>query len=121
MPQIEARFQKNDLYDHPVYICSAKTESEGYQKLKKYAAKLQAARYETFLPVYHNGEFEYATIRFKSLPQYIRAEKNDTYLISFTVKTQTRDDKTYVNAFVDRMKLVKKADKVDEGEVLDLE
>ena len=118
MPQISARFQKRDLYDHPVFICNEKCEQPSYEKLKKYYAKLKNSNYDTFLPIYHSEEFEYCTIRFKDINMILG--KNNTYSINLTVKKHTRDDKTYVNGFVDTISILKVAEN-REGEVLDLD
>lgn len=121
MPQVTARFQKYDQFQNAIFIASGKYDNESYSKLKKYSAKLASRNYNTFLPVFHNPDYEYCTIRFKTLPPKMKIKKNATYCIDLTVKKQERGDKTYVNCFADVIKLIKDADPIYEGDVLDMD
>jgi hypothetical protein len=93
-------------------------EKESYEKLKRLEAKLQEMNLGTFLPVYHNSELGYCTIRFKFYKGQKLVERN-VYTVKFVVKKSERDDKHYINCFVQDMKLLKKAPVRDDGEILD--
>ena len=64
---LTVRFSKNDNYSNPVFICSPKNDVEkaSYTKLCLLAEKIGESNINTFSPLYHNAEHEFATIRFK--------------------------------------------------------
>jgi hypothetical protein len=94
-------------------------EKESYQKLKKLEEKLQEMGVGSFLPVYHNSELGYCTIRFKFYKGVKLVERN-VYTVKFVVKKSERDDSVYINCFINTIKMYKKAKPQDVGEILDL-
>ena len=126
------RFKKYDQFDNPVFIASLKSEvnaeeNNNFNKLKKYHSKLENKQYDTFLPIYHNPEYGYCTIRFiknnnpKSMGLESAFTTNSIYNIEYCIKKKNKNDKTYINCFINKATLVTKAEPVDEGEVLDLD
>ena len=117
---ITVRFSKNDNYSNPVFICSPKNDVEkaSYTKLCLLAEKNSQSDINTFSPLYHNAEHEFATIRFKHFNK-CKLEQHSLYNINCVLKRKESNDKVYVNAFVNKITLVKRADVRDDGEVLD--
>lgn len=120
------RFKKYDQFDNPVFITSLKSEvnaeeKNNFNKLKKYHSKLENKQYGTFLPIYHNPEYEYCTIRFMKNNKYANFTTNSIYNIEYCIKKKNKDDKTYVNCYINKATLVTRAEPVDEGELLDLD
>ena len=119
--EMNLRYQKQGLYNDDIFIVSRKIneEKEAFEKLKKLEKKLEEMDLGTFLPVYHNGDLGYCTIRFKFYRGQKLVERN-VYSVKFDVKKSTRGDQQYINCFISGIKLHKKATPQDEGEVLDL-
>jgi RNA binding exosome subunit len=119
--ELQLRYQKPDPYGNEIFIVSNKydNEKESYEKLKKLEAKLQEMNVGSFLPVYHNSELGYCTIRFKFYKGQKLVERN-IYSIKFVVKKSERDDSVYINCFVNNIKMYKKAEPQNVGEILDL-
>jgi hypothetical protein len=118
MPSLNLRFQKFDKFNNVIFIANPLKESKVFNQLTKYCDKLKNADYDTFLPIYSNAEMKYATIRFRYNGK-VKFEKNDVYDIDFSIKKKDRDDKTYVNCYINTCKLVSKAPPIDEGEEID--
>jgi hypothetical protein len=110
------RFQKLDQYDNPIFIANAGDES--YEDLKKYSKKIADLSYDTFSPIYYASGFELCTIRFKKSQLPVTLKKNNVYSITYAIKTIERNDKKYVNCIIKKIKLIKKAIIVSEGEDL---
>lgn len=114
------RFQKFDQYQNPVFIASSNKadEKEMYDLLKSYSDKLENQTYGTFLPIYSNEAYRYATIRFKKSQKYNKMTHGDRYDIEYSIKKKVKpeDGKTYINCYLNKMKLVSKAPKPDWGE-----
>ena len=114
--QLNLRFQKNDRYGHPIFICSCKNidENVGFNKLTNMSKKIDALNLKTFLPIYKTSD--YATIRFSH-------KKSDfvignTYTVDFTVKKNSYNSKMYINCYVDKCELFKEGVPYDEGEIM---
>ena len=126
---LTVRFSKFDQYSNPVFITSNNDckyaynleEAASYNILKKYHQKLFDKEYDTFLPIYHSEEHEYATIRLKKSIKFTKMKPGNVYEIKYNIKTVSKDSKIYVNCFLSGLKLIKKADRVDEGDELDLD
>ena len=111
---ITAKFSKVDDYNNPVFSVS-KSDTESYQKLVTIYNKLKRMKLDTFLPVYHDQENEYGTIRFK------RAKSGtftagSTYEIEFAVNKREHEGKTYVSCYIQKLDLLKA---VDLGQTID--
>jgi hypothetical protein len=121
MPSLTSlKFKSNDKFANLIFIASEQSNAEMYNKLVDYNAKLVEKQYGTFLPMYHNPEYSYATIRFfKSLK--FKPVEGYTYDIEFNFKIKNKDGKQFINCHLVRMSFVSKPEKVDEGEVLDLD
>ena len=117
---ITVRFSKNDNYSNPVFICSPKNAEEkgSYTKLCLLSQKISESDINTFSPIYHNTEHEFATIRFKHY-KGIKLEQQGLYNINCVLKRKESNDKVYINAFVNNISLLKKATPRDDGEVMD--
>jgi hypothetical protein len=117
---MKLRYQKEDPYQNQIFIVSNKFNDElpAFEKLKNLESKLLEMDLGTFLPVYSNSELGYCTIRFKAYRGIKLVERN-LYTVKFVVKKSERDDKHYINCFVQDMKLLKKAPVRDDGEILD--
>ena len=117
---LTVRFSKNDNYSNPVFICSPKNDVEkaSYKKLCLLAEKISESDINTFSPLYHNKEHEFATIRFKHFNK-CKLEEQSLYNINCVLKRKESNDKVYINAFVNNISLLKKAEPRDDGEILD--
>jgi hypothetical protein len=124
MPTIlTLRFQKFDDYQNAVFIASNKNpeELEQFKKLTKFHTQLEEKKYGSFLPIYSNPEHEYATIRTLKNSKFTKMTDNSVYEIKFQTKKKTKDLKTYVNCHLLSLRLVKRAEPVDEGSDVDFE
>ena len=121
--ELNLRFQKKDDYKNSIFIASNKYKDElpAFEKLKKLEGKLKEMDLGTFLPVYFNDDLNYCTIRFKLLNSPVKLVERNLYTVKFVVKKNKRGDKEYINAFVNTIKIHKKATPVDQGEVLDFD
>lgn len=117
---LSLRFQKMDKYDNPVFCASDKNpdEKKTFDTLSSYHASLQSKDLGTFLPIYSSCDF--ASIRFKKNQKHNNFHERNVYEIVFTIRSVTRDSKTYINCFIDSAKLTKRAIPLDLGTVLDL-
>jgi hypothetical protein len=120
---LTVRFSKFDQYANPVFISSMGNPEElaSYNILKKYHQKLVDKEYDTFLPIFHSEEHEYATIRLKKSIKFTKMKPGNVYEIKYSIKTVSKDSRIFVNCFLSGLKLVKKAPVVDEGEDMDLD
>jgi hypothetical protein len=115
MPSLQKiRFQKYDKYSNPVFIASSKKpdESKNYETLKDYAEKLEDKQYDTYLPIYNSQEYNYSSIRFCKSDKYKTLSPNAKYNIDYKIMIVTRDEKIYVNCYIQRIRMVEKAPKV---------
>lgn len=122
------RFQKYDDYSNPVFMATSKEdESANYETLKIYSEKLINREYGTFMPIYHNEEYEFSTIRFMKNSNF-RPKNNCVYDLDFTIKMKSVDKedgdeglktRTYINCYINSLKFVSKME-YDEGEVIEL-
>jgi hypothetical protein len=121
--ELNLRFQKKDDYKNNIFIVSPKYDDElpAFEKLRKIEAKLKEMDLGTFLPVYYNDDLNYATIRFKFLNSPVKLVERNLYTVKFVIKKSKRANKEYINAFVNTIKIHKKATPVDQGEVLDFD
>ena len=118
---IHCRYQKKDQFGSEVFIASQSKEQESFEIIKGYTEKLKGLNLCTFLPVYHgNTENPYTTIRFKHCKSKVKLEERNTYKITFSFRKVTRDDKQYINCYVESIELISKAPDIDFGEVLEL-
>ena len=117
------RFQKFDDYQNAVFICSSKRveELEEFKKLTKFYTQLEEKKYDSFLPIYSNSENKYATIRTKKNSNFTKMSVNAVYEITFDTKKKKKDEKTYINCYLRSLKLIKKAELVDEGSDVEFE
>ena len=115
---INLRFQKKDVYENSIFIAAASNpdEVEQYKTLNKFAKQLMLLDTKTFLPIFSNDEFQYATIRCKKNSSFPNLVENSIYKISFDTKKKSKDDKVFINCYLRKLKLVKKAQIVDLGD-----
>lgn len=109
------RFQKFDKYGNMVFICNSRTEPKTFAKLTKYYERLNNMETNTFLPIYSNAESQYATVRFKDYKGYSVISANDVYNIECSIKKVVKDDKKFINCFVNKLTLVSRAPLIDYG------
>ena len=118
MPSLTSiKFKANDKYDNPVFVASKKVDEVNYVILEELSHKLEEKDFQTFLPIYANSEFQYATIRFFKNSKN-KFEEGCFYDIDYTIKTKDKDNKTFVNVYVKTSKFVSRPPKVDEGDEL---
>ena len=120
MPILQSiKFSKPDKFGNLVFIATDEYDNVNYMKLISYYHKLVLKAYDTFLPLYHNEEHEFASIRFhKGKFNPVLGCKYD---IDYTIKVRNKDDKQFCNCYINSMKFVSKAAVFDEGEELDLD
>ena len=121
MPSMILRYQKPDPYGNEIFIASNKypDEKESYTVLKKMGNKIEEFDYKTFSPIYYDEDLQFATIRFKHLKSRVLLTERNLYKVEFVVKKSTRDNLSYINCFVEKLKLIKKAPPRVDGEVVD--
>jgi hypothetical protein len=121
--EINLRYQKKDEWGNEIFIASSKYNEElaAFEKLKRLEEKLREIDVGTFLPVFHNDNLNYCTIRFKFLNPPVKLVGRNLYTVKFVIKKSTRGGKEYINAFVNTIKLHTKATPHDHGEVLDFD
>jgi len=115
---LNIRFQKFDKFDNPVFIAS--NEDPDYNILKKMSQKIDSLEYDSFSPLYHNDPYNYTTIRFMKSNIPVTLVKNNVYNIDYNVKQVTKNDRTFINCNINKIKLIKKAKVVDQGVDIDL-
>jgi len=118
------RFQKYDKFSQPIFVASSDNtmnpeELDSHRTLTKWHKALDDKNFGTFLPIFARGEF--ASIRFKTNQKFTHMQERSLYDVDFTMRTVVRDNRTYVNIYIDSLKLVKKAKPLDCGEILDLD
>ena len=119
MPKLKnIRFSKDGAYGDKIFIANSQKEPETFKLLENFYNQLCAKYPDNFLPIYCNNKHKYATIRFKIDKKF---RKNDIYDIEFVIKKKTSNDKTYINCYLEKAKLIKRGEEEDEGEILDLD
>ena len=94
MPTINSiRFQKIDKYS-AIFICNEKSESDAYNKLKKYYTQLHEQYPDKFLPIFHSDTHKYSTIRFKLTDVFNKLHSNDVVSLNFKIKRSASTKKT---------------------------
>ena len=114
---MQLRFQKIDPYENSIFIVGTNKpeEKDAFDRLSKFYEALKNQNITTFLPLYATPE--YATIRFKPNAKFKFVEGN-TYELEYVLRKKAYEGKDYVSCFVNKSKLVKKAEPVDYGELL---
>ena len=113
------KFSKLDKFDNPVFIASLKADETNYNKLYKYYSKLVAMKTDTYMPVYHNTKYKYSTIRFFKDHKF-KFEEKAKYDIKFSTNKKDKEGKTYINCYIESVKLVEEAPVYDKGEEIKL-
>jgi hypothetical protein len=118
---LNLRYQKADAYGSEIFIASPKYEEEqgGFDTLKILEAKIKDMGLGTFNPIYYNEDLNYTTIRFKHYKGMKLYERN-LYTLKFVVKKSKRNDKEYINCFINNIKLHTRATPQDTGQILDM-
>ena len=117
---MQLRFQKIDDYKNSIFIVGTNKpeEKDGFDRLSKFYEALKDQNTTTFLPLYATPD--YATIRFKPNAKFKFVEGN-VYEIEYTIRKRLYEGKEFISCFVNKSKLVKKAEPVNYGELLTLE
>ena len=110
------RFSKLDQFNNSVFIASD-DDVENYDILTDYSAKLKL-KYSSFLPIYHNEEHKFATIRFVKNSKF-KPEDRCNYDIEYTIKQKNKDDKVFINCHVNKMVFVSR-NIIDDGSEIEL-
>jgi H2-forming N5,N10-methylenetetrahydromethanopterin dehydrogenase-like enzyme len=115
---LNLRYQKKDKWGSEIFIASPKhpEEEKAFETLRTLASKVEDMNLGTFSPVFHNDVLDYCTIRFKFY-KGMKLDERNLYTVNFVIKKSTRD-KTYVNCFVNTIKLHTKAKPQDQGEII---
>tara|TARA_R110002126_G_scaffold257295_2_gene400312 strand:- start:838 stop:1164 length:327 start_codon:yes stop_codon:yes gene_type:complete len=104
-----------------MFIAKKADLPESYEKLKGYHARLEKKSYDTFLPIYAHSVYNFSTIRFFKNRKFSKFAEGATYAIDFVVSTKVKNEKTFVNCFINKVKFVNPAPEMDVGDVLDLD
>ena len=113
------KFQKYDQFSNFVFIAGEQTDPDNYEKIKSMYDKL-SNKFETYLPVYHNEQYNYCTIRFQKYSIKQKLEEGATYNLEYSAHAVTKGDMKYVNIYAKNVKLNTKAVEFDRGEELDV-
>lgn len=119
------RYQKQTPYKEHVFIAvddpeKHPEEEQGHEKLSEIAASLKNQYPDVYLPTFAKDDF--SSIRFKMPNNGYPVRKfypGSTYEVTFTIKKKVTGEKTYLNAFLDRARLVGRAQAADDGEELE--
>ena len=92
--ELNLRYQKKDDYKNNIFIVSPKYDDEqpAFETLKKLEVKLKEMNVGTFLPIFHNDDLNYATIRFKFLNSPVKLIERNLYSIKFVIKKSKRGE-----------------------------
>ena len=117
---MQLRFQKIDQYKNSIFIVgfNKPEEKDSFDRLTKFHEALQNQNISTFLPIYATAD--YATIRFKPNTKFNFVEGN-TYEVEFNIRKKEYEGKDYISCFVNKSKLIRKAQPIDYGELMQLE
>ena len=121
MPTLKnIRFQKTDQFDNSCYVVNMDKEQKQYKKLSKYYKQLNAECSESFLPIYENTKYKYATLRLKKDEKVtkLKLNTNDVVDVKFNIYKKQSEEKVFVNCYVSSIKLVKRAEPVDLGDAM---
>lgn len=123
---LRLRYQKQTPYKEHVFICvldeEKPEEEEGFKKLVEICDSLKNQYPGLYLPVYQKENF--VSIRFKQPNAGYPPRKfyrDSVYDVHFTIKkrvSEAGDGKIYINAYLNKAKLVRKADN-EEGEEIE--
>lgn len=116
MTILNLRFSKLDQFNNSVFISNKKNEDEleTYEKLVDMSNNLDKLGLDTFMPIYHNVEKEYCSIRFRQ-SNHKFTERN-VYKIDFSMKHKGE----YINIYINESVIFKKAEPLDLGVEIDL-
>ena len=127
MPEFKSiRFQKLDKFNNMVFIVNGKNpnETDNFNKLKQDYRSLKD-KYDTYLPIYYNEEYDYCTIRFYKNNKF-KVEENCTYDVEYSIRVKSKDDSNragfaqkFVNCYLDKLTFVSRKE-VDRGELIEL-
>ena len=109
------RFQKTDDYNNSIFIATS-DEKANYKLLSSYSQKLINKDFDTFLPIYHNDEYKFTTIRFAEDSKF-KPKEHCIYDVNFTIRVKNKDGKKFVNCYIDKLKFISKTPR-DFGEIL---
>lgn len=118
------RYQKQTPYKEHVFIAvddpKHPEEEQAHEKLSEIAGSLKNQYPDLYLPTFAKDDF--TSIRFKVPNNGYPVRKfypGSTYEVTFTIKKKVVGEKTYLNAFLDRARLVGRAQAADDGEELE--
>ena len=119
--KLNLRFLKYDQFNNPIFIASNRKDTEivSFNKLRDYSEQIKEKEYDTFNPIYHDVKNQFASIRFQYKGSPL--ELGSVYSLDFKITKKEKLNKIYVNCYIDKIKLISKAEKIDRGEELDLE
>ena len=119
--QLLLRFLKNDQFKNPIFIASSRKDTEiaSFTKLREYYEQIRSYEFDTFIPIYYDVENQFASIRFKH--KGAQLEFGAVYSVDFKITKKEKLSKIYVNCYIDKIKLIAKAEKIDRGEELDFD
>ena len=114
------RYQKRSEYDDYVFLADKERneELESYNNLKIMSEKL-SDKYTTYLPIFHSDEHNVCSIRFKKDEGKSKLfKKNCLYSVEFIIKNKEYKNENYVNCFIQKFKLINKAEYSCDGDEL---
>jgi hypothetical protein len=117
MPTLKSiKFSKNDQFGNFKFTTNT---GLNYETLKDFSSKLVDKEYDSYLPIYHSVEYNYASITCKKNNKD-KLFENSLYDLDFTIRTKKREGKTYIGCYINSCKLIEKI-VIDLGEELNLE
>ena len=121
MPTLTLKFQKFDKFKNAVFIATEDSLSESYERLKKYHTMLEQKGFNTFLPIYAHPTYRYSTIRFFKNNKFKNFRDDATYELDFMISTTEKEGRTFVNCYIQSMRFIAAAPKLDMGTELNLD
>lgn len=111
-------FSKKDKYDNPVFLVTKKKNPNEYDNLLKKYTKLVEKKYDTFLPIYINTNYDFAKITFKKHEKIPMLKVGGLYEVEYILTTHEYNDKNYVNCNIKNVKLIAEPSKNKEIELI---
>ena len=112
------RFNKLDVFGHPLFIADSEKEPKNYNKLKKIYKQLKTSYPDLYLPIFTNEQYKYSSLRLKIHTQItkLKLKRGDTVNVKFSIKHKKTTERESVICHCDIITLVKRAEPIDHGD-----
>jgi hypothetical protein len=103
------RYKDLSKYKYPEFIASKKKEPEEYNRILELQKNILNREPDANTLIYHNTKFKYVIVRILKTTTKFKA--NSVYELKIQLKkTQSHDDKVFINGLLLKSKLIKDAE-----------